>query len=257
MNRNDETFGYIIRMLDERQLAKNCGENRMMESNQTSGNGVGSPTCLGFATAALVLGVISFIGVPFCGLTAFILGTIALVKINSSNGLLTGSGKAIAGIIFGAWAFIRIPILGILLLPALNTARDKARWYACSSNLMAVGLMMRMYAEENNDCLPTKKECLKMLNDIDYGPESQSNIDVCPCGGNYTILVNGQKISSIEQPSRTVVAFCPNQHFRNTTVLFANGQVGHVDFQKLIMALMSGGADILPVVEKTVPLPSE
>lgn len=116
-----------------------------------------TPVNLGMATAALIFGILSFFCIPLCGLVAFILGIIALVKINKSNGLLLGKGKAITGIIFGIWSFLRIPILVILaamLFPALNQAREKARAISSTSNTKQIGLGIIMYAPQNGSPKP-------------------------------------------------------------------------------------------------------
>lgn len=47
-----------------------------------------------------------------------------------------------------------IAILAGLLLPALNSAREKAKDISCSSNLKQVGTMMTMYISQNDDCVP-------------------------------------------------------------------------------------------------------
>ncbi|MCI0621116.1 MAG: type II secretion system GspH family protein [Acidobacteria bacterium] len=47
-----------------------------------------------------------------------------------------------------------IAILAGLLLPALGTAKEKAKRVKCKSNLRQVGLMCQMYASENDDKLP-------------------------------------------------------------------------------------------------------
>ena len=47
-----------------------------------------------------------------------------------------------------------IAILAAMLLPALSTAREKARQAVCMSNLKQCGLALIMYADDNNDWLP-------------------------------------------------------------------------------------------------------
>ena len=47
-----------------------------------------------------------------------------------------------------------IAILAAMLLPALNTAKAKARDIACLNNQKQIGVLMAMYAGENQDKLP-------------------------------------------------------------------------------------------------------
>jgi prepilin-type N-terminal cleavage/methylation domain-containing protein/prepilin-type processing-associated H-X9-DG protein len=47
-----------------------------------------------------------------------------------------------------------IGILAALLLPALSSARDRARAAACTGNLRQIGAAMMMYASDYNDFLP-------------------------------------------------------------------------------------------------------
>ena len=47
-----------------------------------------------------------------------------------------------------------IAILAGMLLPALNTAREKGRSSSCTSNLKQIGLALARYQQENNDYFP-------------------------------------------------------------------------------------------------------
>ena len=48
-----------------------------------------------------------------------------------------------------------IAILASMLLPALNQAREKGRAAKCVSNLKQCGVAINMYADDNNDLLPS------------------------------------------------------------------------------------------------------
>ena len=69
-----------------------------------------SVTAINYGLASLVLGIISLV-VPMLGLPAIITGLVALRKINSAKGKLTGRRKAIAGIILGCLDIIKLPFV--------------------------------------------------------------------------------------------------------------------------------------------------
>ena len=47
-----------------------------------------------------------------------------------------------------------IAILASMLLPALNTARDRARTISCMNHMKQIGQSTQLYVNENNDSLP-------------------------------------------------------------------------------------------------------
>ena len=172
-------------------------------------------------TVSLVLGILSFIMVPFCGLASLVTGIIALVKISGSKGLIPGKGKAIAGILFGIWSFFRFPLLILLamLLP-LGKAREKARTITCSSNLKQIGLAVVMFADDHNDRIPNSvEECREYIGTELKCPE-------CECGYEFLPEVKGRNLNRIQSPSTTPVAVC-GKHSSGSIVLYADGHVGY------------------------------
>ena len=57
-----------------------------------------------------------------------------------------------------------IAILASMLLPALNSARERARSSQCSGNLRQIGTLMRMYIDDNNDVIPAYNGNLTLQN---------------------------------------------------------------------------------------------
>lgn len=70
-----------------------------------------------------------------------------------------------------------IALLASLLLPALSTARERARRTHCVSNLRQVYLAMAMYAQDHEDSMPVKYEVKKTSlkpEDVAKGKELQT-----------------------------------------------------------------------------------
>ena len=82
-----------------------------------------------------------------------------------------------------------IAILAALLLPALVTAKEKARRASCQSGLKQLGLALIMYGNDNKDRVPT---------------------GVRDDGGEHTIWIGTNTFNAIKQYSGTNMSTCPS-----------------------------------------------
>ena len=105
------------------------------------GGGV-APRTSQLAIWSMVLGILSLFCNIFTGVIGFILGVVALIKINGSNGKLKGSGFAITGLIC---SFLFIPIGIGMMLPAVQQVRNAARRTTSMNNLRHLGLAQHNY----------------------------------------------------------------------------------------------------------------
>ena len=82
-----------------------------------------------------------------------------------------------------------IAILAALLLPALTSAKEKARRTSCRSGLRQLGLALIMYGGDNQDRLPT---------------------GIRDDGGEHTIWIGTNTFNAIRQYSATNMSTCPS-----------------------------------------------
>ena len=167
--------------------------------------------------AALILGieellVISFVLFPICGMVALILGIVAKKRINKSNGRLLGKGEAKTGIALGAFALICFPLIVALLIPPYVAARHKAQEMECSWHLESIACAFNQYAESHGGLLPVldSEEFKTLLSEVFVKPKLHFE---CPRSRKrFRIFVNGQQLSKINNPASTIFAVCDNVH---------------------------------------------
>ena len=82
-----------------------------------------------------------------------------------------------------------IAILAALLLPALVTAKEKARRVSCKNGLKQLGLAVTMYANDNQDKVPT---------------------GIRDDGGEHTVWISTNTFNAIKQYSGTNMSTCPS-----------------------------------------------
>ena len=92
------------------------------------------------AVFSLVFGVLSFVFSCFAGLIGIILGIVALVKINKSNGRLGGQPLAIIGIVLSVVLSMFSLVLVGIMLPAIQQVRHAARRAATAGEIRQIAL---------------------------------------------------------------------------------------------------------------------
>jgi len=115
------------------------------------------------AVASLVCGILGLcLLVP--SLFGGILGIIALIKINQSQGSLKGTGLAIGGLATSALSIITVGIFASMLLPALARAKAKANRIKCVNNLGSIGKSLIGFADDNGQRLPWQLNPIQQQN---------------------------------------------------------------------------------------------
>lgn len=195
----------------------------------------------GLAISSLVLGVLGLVSCGLTSLVGLVLGIVALRKINRSQGSLSGSGLAIAGICVSGAFLVLIPICAGMLLPALAKAKGKALNVACMNNVRQLNLGLLMYAGDNGEAFPpADRWCDASMKYVNAEkpfrcaaePDQRSSYAL-------NAKVAGKKTTDIKEPARTVLVFgcaggwnqaggpelaSPHQHAAGgVTVGFADG----------------------------------
>ena len=134
-----------------------------MENNPYPQTTTVTPKTSKAAVASLVCGILGLcLLVP--SLFGGILGIIALIKINQSQGSLKGKGLAIGGLATSALSIITVGIFAIMLLPALARAKAKANRIKCVNNLGSIGKALQGFANDNGQRLPWQLNPIQQQN---------------------------------------------------------------------------------------------
>lgn len=173
----------------------------------------------GLAIASLVLGILGIFTscMPVLGLTALILGIIALVKASNRPAEYGGKGLAVAGVSLGGISLVLMPVMFMMIaimLPSLSKARDMAKRAVCAANLGGTGKGLAIYANQYKGQLPP---------DIDALVRSglaQPGQFVCPASGaseqaipSYAYSLSGTPISpKLHELLNSCYVYIPGQN---------------------------------------------
>jgi prepilin-type processing-associated H-X9-DG protein len=143
-------------------------------------------------------------------LVGLILGIIALVRINKSNGQLGGQRVALAGTIVSAAFLLLVPIPAAMLLPALAKAKQKAHGIQCMNNVKQLNLGLIMYADDHKNLLPAGTNWCDAL-----GPYiKNAQTFLCPrgkpgqrCHYAFNARLAGHELKDVQAPAQTVLIF--------------------------------------------------
>lgn len=103
-----------------------------------------------------------------------------------------------------------IAILAGILLPALNSAREKAKAISCSSNQKQLGLYTQMYTNDNDGCIPIRYQIGSFLRPFTF-TLLWSYITKQPItrDAEFLAIVSGSGIDTLYKPA-TPVMQCPS-----------------------------------------------
>jgi len=176
-----------------------------LPGGQGQPSGVASKTS-GMAVTSLVLGCL--------GCTSpigLVLGIIALVRINKSQGRLRGQGLALAGIIVSAVLLLVGLLSSAMVLPALSSAKAKATRTRCVNNVRQLSVALMMYAADHNDQFPAGTNWCDAL--MPY-LSRDTKAFIClqgPAGQRCHYALNaqlaGRATQDLQVPAKTVLIF--------------------------------------------------
>ena len=173
------------------------------------------------STASLVLGILGLIPGLFISPIGFILALIALI-IGCKKKFTAGIVLGIIGLVLNLLSLL---FLLAILLPALSTARERARTASCVSNMKQLGLSFLMYSGDYRDQLPPYKgqNGMKLLQNNGYIFGEYK----CPSSERknpYAYIGEGL-IMGRDNPSLPILIEYPKNHPKQINVLYLDGHV--------------------------------
>ena len=114
------------------------------------------PQVSGLAVASLVCGICTLVLFPLFFLfmiPAIVCGHVAHAKIKRSQGALTGSGQALAGLIMGYLGIVMVPIFGLMAamaIPAFQKVRQNSQQVMMRNDARQIASAAQQYFLEHN-----------------------------------------------------------------------------------------------------------
>ncbi len=175
-----------------------------------AGGAPGPAKTSGLAVASLVLGALGFFTLGLTAIVGLILGIIALVKINKSQGQLQGFAAAVVGIVLSALMVLLLPIMAAMLLPALAKAKTKAQTVQCMNHVKQLNLALMMYATDHNDTFPPADSWCDLIKPYAGNSGEVFHCAAQPgaqCSYRHNSDVANKRLSEVGAPATTVLIF--------------------------------------------------
>ncbi len=135
---------------------------------------------------------------------------------------------------------VAVPIVAGMMLPAINSGREKSRRIECASNLKQIGLALKQYALDNKNNFPAGDNVAGLGELVKKGYLSDLKTFTCPSDDNITPgnVLSDENCSYVylggfsESPDYAdcPLAFdIPGSHDGTLNVLYADGHVSSID----------------------------
>jgi prepilin-type processing-associated H-X9-DG protein len=202
------------------------------------------PKMSGLAIASLVLGVLGLFSFGLTAVVGLVLGIVAMVKVNGSQGRLKGSGLAVAGVCVSGFMLLLLPLTAAMLLPALARAKQKAQGINCMTNVKQLNLCLIMYATDHGNRLPPGNQWCDLIKPYTGGSTAMFHCPAQPQSGQCSYALNaalaGEPFDRLGNPANVPLLYSsaegwnqcisgaealPHQHGNAFAVGFADGHV--------------------------------